>query len=77
MSLDLTLCPTCGSRSIHRICREVQREYEGQSYTVPELTFYLCSSCGEEVYDHEAMQKIEAYSPAYTKRQKKMSGSVV
>lgn len=68
MAHRYTTCPTCGSDAIRPVCRDVTRAYRGQSYTVPQLTFQECPVCGEVIYDHAAMQKIEAYSPAYAKR---------
>jgi hypothetical protein len=35
---------------------------------VPNLEFEECPDCGERLFDHAAMQKIEAYSPAYKHR---------
>lgn len=63
--LQIKNCPTCGSDKIRRVGRDLVREYTGQPYTVPAVEFYDCPNCGEKVYDREAIQKIEAYSPAY------------
>ena len=65
--LQISSCPTCGSNKIHRMVRDVSRTYKGQTYSVPSLEFYSCPDCGEKVYDREAMLKIEAHSPAYSK----------
>ncbi|MEW6686143.1 MAG: type II toxin-antitoxin system MqsA family antitoxin [Candidatus Edwardsbacteria bacterium] len=65
--LHITLCPSCGSDKLKRVRRNVSGEYHGQSYSVPSLEFYECPACGEKIYDREAMRKIEAYSPAYSK----------
>ena len=62
-------CPTCGSDKIELVVKDVIRKYKGQSYTVPAVGFYECSNCGEKVYDKAAIQKIEAYSPAYHHKQ--------
>jgi YgiT-type zinc finger domain-containing protein len=64
---QIKMCPTCGSKKIRRVTRDVARIYKGQTYTVPRVEFYDCPNCGEKVYDREAMQKIESYSPAYRK----------
>lgn len=66
--IKITKCPTCGSGTIRKVCRNWKGAYRGQAYVVPALEFYACPHCGEEVYDREAMRKIEAYSPAYAKR---------
>ena len=65
--LHIKICPTCGSEKIKRVVRDVTRQYKGQTYTVPKVAFHDCPNCGEKVYDREAMQKIEAHSPAYRK----------
>ena len=65
--LHIKTCPTCGSDKIKRVVRDIHREYKGRTYTVPKVGFYHCPTCGEKVYDHEAMVKIRACSPAYRK----------
>ena len=65
--LHIKTCPTCGSDKIKRVVRDVTRKYKGQTYIVPKVGFYDCPNCGEKVYDHEAMLKIRACSPAYRK----------
>ena len=63
--LFIKTCPTCGSDKIELVVKDVIRKYKNQTYTVPAVEFYVCSNCGEKVYDRVAIQKIEAYSPAY------------
>ncbi len=65
--LQLKTCPTCGSDKIKRVTRDLTRTYKGRKYTVPMVEFYECPNCGEKVFDHEAMRKIESHSPAYRK----------
>jgi len=65
--IKITICPTCGSDKIKRVQRDCIREFQGQTYTVPDLEFYECAYCGEEVYEPQAMRKIEAHSPAFAK----------
>ena len=60
-------CPTCGSRRIKWVRRNWRDTFNGKSYVVPNLEFYECPDCDEHIYDHNAMQKIEAHSPAYAK----------
>ena len=40
-------------------------EFRGQEYRVPDLEYYICEDCSERIYPHEAIKKIEAYSPAF------------
>jgi len=63
----ITRCPSCGSAKIAKICGKWKGEYRGRVYAVDRLEFYRCPDCGERVYDREAMRKIEAASPAFTK----------
>jgi len=65
--LHMTVCPSCGSTEIEKVCRDWSGSFEGQTYTVPALEFYECPACGEKVYDREAMRKIQEYSPAFTR----------
>jgi len=65
--LRITICPSCGSDRIKPLCRDWIGKFRGQSYTVPELEFYECPDCGEKVYDRQAMQRIEARSPAFAR----------
>ena len=63
--LNIAQCPSCNSERIGKVQRDVTREFEGQTYTVPQLTFYECQECGERIYDPEAVRKIEDCSPAF------------
>ena len=67
--VEITLCPSCGSKKIKRLRCDWTGEFQGQSYTVPDLEFYDCPDCGEKVYDREAMRRIQAQSPAFAKAQ--------
>ena len=65
--IKITICPCCGSDKIKCVRRDWTGEFEGRTYTVPELEFYECADCGERIYDREAMRRIEACSPAFSK----------
>lgn len=60
-------CPTCGSARIKRVCRTLRRVYNGRPYAVPNVEFYACPDCGENLFDPEATDKIQAHSPAFLK----------
>ncbi len=60
----ITTCPTCGSRRIRPVRKDVTEEAAGKRYTIPDLEFYECPVCGEKLYDREAMRKLESFSPA-------------
>ena len=65
--LTITKCPSCGSDRIRRVRRDWTDTFEGKTYKVPDLEFYECPECGEELYDRDAMRKIEAHSPWLSK----------
>lgn len=75
MKIKISNCPTCGSDTIRLVTCTLHREFKGEKYTVPDITFYECPACGEHVYDLEAMDKFEAHSPAYRKRRRKRAAS--
>ena len=68
MKLQITECPTCASPRIKHVRKNLRRTWNGQTYVVPNVDHWECADCGEHVYDRDAMHKIEAHSPAYTKR---------
>jgi YgiT-type zinc finger domain-containing protein len=47
--------------------KSVRRTWKDRAYVVPDLEFEECPECGERLFDHAAMRKIETYSPAYAK----------
>ncbi|RIK75203.1 hypothetical protein DCC62_13775 [candidate division KSB1 bacterium] len=69
--IKITSCPTCGSKKIKKVQKNLTRSFQGQTYTVPNLEFHECPDCGERLYDRDAMRKIESYSPAYAKARKR------
>jgi YgiT-type zinc finger domain-containing protein len=66
-TMEITCCPSCGSRKIMKVRGPVSHEFEGEIYTVAGVTYYQCPDCGERVYDGEAVDKMQAASPAYRK----------
>ena len=66
--LKITLCPTCGSDKLKKVKSDFVVTSQEETYTVPSLEYYECPNCGEQVYDRQAMQKIEAHSPAFARK---------
>jgi YgiT-type zinc finger domain-containing protein len=66
-TLQIQICPTCGSREIKKLRRNLTGRFAGQSYSVPSLEYYECPNCGEKIYDREAIRRIERISPAFSK----------
>lgn len=65
--LNITTCPSCGSKRIKRVRQDSTRKFKGEEYTVPNLGYYQCPDCGEKIYDREAMRQIESHSPAFVR----------
>jgi YgiT-type zinc finger domain-containing protein len=62
--IKITICPVCGAK-VNKVTKDWVSEFRGQEYIVPNLEYYVCLECGERIYPHEAIKKIEAFSPAY------------
>ena len=60
----LTKCPTCGSTNIKVVRKTWASTYLGVPYKVPRVRFSECPDCGEQVFDPDAVRKIEAHRPA-------------
>lgn len=67
--IKITICPACGSDKIKKVRRNWTSNTQTKAYVVPNLEYYECPDCDEKVYDREAMQKIESYSPVFAKKQ--------
>jgi len=52
-------CPTCGKRAMARVRRTVRFD---DGLVVPRLLHYQCRSCGEQLFDDDAMTRIEEAS---------------
>ncbi|MBD3347100.1 MAG: YgiT-type zinc finger protein [Chitinivibrionales bacterium] len=61
----ISSCPTCGSNKIKKIKRDYSDEYNGKNYIIPDLEFEECPDCGEQLFDREALRKMEKFSPAF------------
>jgi YgiT-type zinc finger domain-containing protein len=64
-NMDIIHCPSCGSSKIKKVRGPVSHEFEGDTYTVPGITYHACPECGERVYDGQALNKMQAASPAF------------
>jgi YgiT-type zinc finger domain-containing protein len=65
--VEIRHCPTCGSDQIRKVRQDWTAEVEGKAYAVPDLEFYACPTCQEQVFDRNAMRQIEAHSPVFTR----------
>jgi YgiT-type zinc finger domain-containing protein len=69
--MEISVCPTCGSKKMKKVRGPLTRKFEGEAYTVPDITYHECPDCGEHLYEPDAMDKLQAASPAFRKRLKK------
>jgi YgiT-type zinc finger domain-containing protein len=58
--INIKTCPTCGSRRVHPVHEDVKFTIRDRRVVVPDLDFIRCDACGEQLFDHEANQKIDA-----------------
>lgn len=59
--LTIKTCPTCGSSSIKKVRKTVHTTAAGRDVATAGVTFHECPACGEKIYGHEAMRKMEAH----------------
>ena len=57
----LTRCPSCGSRSIHRVRKPFRVRLKTRIIVVPDVEREICPVCREEFFDREANIAIDAY----------------
>lgn len=63
----ITACPSCGSRRMRRVTQDWTGAFKGRAYTVPNVQFDECPDCGEQVFDRDAVRRIQAHRPAASK----------
>lgn len=69
-TFHVTACPSCSSLAIRAVRKEWSGSYKGKRYIVKSLRYFHCPRCGEKVYDPEAMRRIQAASPAFSRAQR-------
>ena len=60
MKSHLDECPTCGSRKIRVMKRDLEFVHRGQKIIVPQVECEECQSCGEVITDYAANQYIDS-----------------
>lgn len=75
-TFTITICPSCSSPRIEKICGRWSATYEGETYEVEDLEYYSCPDCGEKVYPPAAMRRIQERSPGYSRRPHGRGGRV-
>lgn len=62
--LLITVCPVCLGK-VETVRKDWIGHFQGQSYVVRDLVYYVCQECGECIFPRETIKKIQAHSPAY------------
>jgi len=65
--LSISTCPSCGSSAIRGVKGNWSGNFRGKKFMVPALEYFTCPNCLEKIYPPEAMRRIQASSPAYSK----------
>ncbi len=58
--LHISVCPTCGQKGMKRAVVEVASKRRGKVRRVGGVEVDLCPHCGEQLYDMDAMDQIQA-----------------
>jgi YgiT-type zinc finger domain-containing protein len=71
--LLIKTCPTCGSKRIRRVKRDIESRRGGRPFIARGIQVEECPVCGERLFGPEALEQIDALKPREAKhvRQKK------
>jgi len=61
--LKITVCPTCGSRKIRRVARDIQSRLQGSSFIARGIEIDEFPHCGERLFSPDAIREIDAQRP--------------
>jgi len=61
--VKITRCPTCGSKRIRRVRRDVTIDVGDIHFVAPDVVFEECPNSGEQLFDLAAMEQIQAHRP--------------
>ena len=60
MRSHLNECPTCGSRKIRVVKKDLEFVHHGRKVIVPEVECEECQNCSEVITDYAANQYIDS-----------------
>jgi YgiT-type zinc finger domain-containing protein len=66
-AFHVSACPACRSTRIRTVRRDWSGTFKHKRYVVKDLRYFHCPRCGEKVYTPDAMRRIQAVSPAFSK----------
>jgi YgiT-type zinc finger domain-containing protein len=60
MKLVIRTCPTCGSKRIRRVKRDIESSRGGKAFLAHGIEVSECPDCGERLFSIEAIDEINA-----------------
>lgn len=69
--LVIKTCPTCGSKRIRRVKRNIESRRGGQPFIARGIKIEECPDCGERLFSPEALEDIAAQRPHTARRRRK------
>lgn len=61
--LVMKTCPTCGTRRLRRVKRDIKSHRGGQPYVARGIEVEECANCGERLFSPEALEAIAEQQP--------------
>ena len=61
--LVIKTCPTCGSKRIRRVKRDIPSNRGAEPYVAHGIEIEECPVCGERLFSPEALHEIAAQQP--------------
>jgi len=59
--MNISICPTCGSRRIKKITGFLDVHVKGKTVRVPDIESHRCEKCGETLTDIENERRIDTF----------------
>jgi YgiT-type zinc finger domain-containing protein len=63
MKFAVKTCPTCGSKRIRRVKRDIQSNPGGEPFVAHDIEIEECPHCGEQLFSPESLDQINARRP--------------
>jgi YgiT-type zinc finger domain-containing protein len=67
MSIKISTCVTCGSKSLTSIMESMEIEENGKKFTVEKIPAQKCTQCGEIYIDEAASKYIDKQLEGFRK----------
>jgi YgiT-type zinc finger domain-containing protein len=71
IKLVIKTCPTCGSRRIRSIKRDIESKHGGKPFVARGIEIEECPNCGERLFSPESLEEIAAQRPRGHKRSRR------